>query len=485
MFGLHEDIRLKRDILEVLDTASDFLTYTEIRDILKYPAFNRVKKTCKELQAEFDRLFTKEEVEFIIKISEGVKINRYSTTIHRLVEDMLAKDFVYDLVDRLLKQRCLSTEEYLEKNYLSRSTLYNRIKKLNHTLEQFGLHISLSNQIRLKGEESSIRICSFVLIFLSRRRLSRAFNKDEVKVILEQTQKIVGYLDIPVTESQLQVLSIFIFVIHYNVVRNPLSEEESFRQYSRYFSYKEKPVFLESWTSLDWEFYLYFIYVSNYLNPIYDEKFIQSTKCFFEEEARGWIDQFEHDFFYLSDSDKQRASITLEKQFLLLQTVMLNEDVLGNFKTFDEHHVAQVFYELTERFQVFWTAISSKLPLYEMSPYSRNISLLLMFSLTNFNFLLPVIRLYINSDGNYLHREYMQSVLKKKLTDFELIFVKKIEEADLIISTFDELTPLSHQKTIIVRATFPPNDVEAIRVTASKIVSKNRKRSEPDGQEEK
>ncbi|HPR81033.1 MAG TPA: hypothetical protein PK268_03910 [Enterococcus sp.] len=59
MFALHESVRLKRDILEVLENTNEYISTKQLTNLLVYPSFNSVKQACAELKQQFEQFITK------------------------------------------------------------------------------------------------------------------------------------------------------------------------------------------------------------------------------------------------------------------------------------------------------------------------------------------------------------------------------------------------------------------------------------------
>lgn len=59
MFALHESVRLKRDILEVLENTNEYISTKQLTNLLVYPSFNSVKQACAELKQQFKQFITK------------------------------------------------------------------------------------------------------------------------------------------------------------------------------------------------------------------------------------------------------------------------------------------------------------------------------------------------------------------------------------------------------------------------------------------
>ena len=61
MFALHESVRLKRDILEVLENTNEYISTKQLTNLLVFPSFNSVKQACAELKQQFEQFYHKED----------------------------------------------------------------------------------------------------------------------------------------------------------------------------------------------------------------------------------------------------------------------------------------------------------------------------------------------------------------------------------------------------------------------------------------
>lgn len=258
MFALHKNIELKRDILEVLDSAEDFLSMKQITEILDGPTFNSVKQACSELKTDFEKLYKPSELEFIVSVRGGVKMKRYGVNIQRLTESMLVKDIVYPLLSKVLIQRSILTDAFLEEHYISRTAVYNRIRRLNPFLNTYSLHISISSTLYIDGDESQIRIFSYIFLFLAHRSIVHFPWVDNKQSVLTLTDQIFDYLEIPISGTRKQLLAILILIVD-----NAATNHHSFKENDPIFAwldqveYPEKPDFISKWTIEDWQIFLF------------------------------------------------------------------------------------------------------------------------------------------------------------------------------------------------------------------------------------
>lgn len=116
---------------------------------------NQIRKDLEKL-TEFsrtaDHLF-----DILLDPLKGVWLKTDSQTNSQLIQSKFVKQTVsYQVIDSLVQSNEISLTELLDKLYLSRSTLYRHVKRLNKELAKNQLAISLPAS-DIEGEESAIR----------------------------------------------------------------------------------------------------------------------------------------------------------------------------------------------------------------------------------------------------------------------------------------------------------------------------------------
>jgi hypothetical protein len=474
MFALHKSVRLKRDILEVLENTDEYISTKQLTDILVYPSFNSVKQACAELKQQFEQFYHKEDAEFSIKVSEGVKLIRHSANTHHLIEELVANDLAYTLLFNLLVKRTLVTDLFLENNYITRTTLYNRIRILNDSLHRYGLHIALSSRISFRGAEHHIRMFGYIFLFNCHRMiqffpditLANQMNIEQV------TTNIFDYLKIPISKNQKQKLAILTYITTESIKTHSHIPENSLFQHTNSIIYPDKPDFLSHWSMSDWQFYVAFLYIYNLIDSQYNDQLILKSEFLFEEAIQTWLISFEKYLFPLFESEKKATKILLDKQLIYTMNFPFEEKLLDNFNELNDYTDYQQFPELIERFDFFWQELTEKQKIYQNSEYIRRMSLLTAIKLVDFEQLTPKLKIYIFSDISDLHKNYLRARLKTTLTTYALTFVENYKEAQLIISTIEFLEELNEsQRLLQVCSNFSLIDMSIVERAAQKITS--------------
>lgn len=141
-------------LLDILSNSVGWLKIEEISENLDVPK--------KIIQNDISTLvaFSKESANlFQIKqtVGRGINLILDNDCSTQLVKSIYVKETLsYRLIDTLIQTNEISVEELLSKFYLSKSTLYRHVKRLNKELEKSKLEISLP-MADILGEESAVR----------------------------------------------------------------------------------------------------------------------------------------------------------------------------------------------------------------------------------------------------------------------------------------------------------------------------------------
>lgn len=261
MFLKNKGHFLIRDILNILDYENHFLTMQQISQKLEYPTVNSVKNTCHYLKKQINELYSPKEIEFIISQHGGVRMKRKRVNFHLLIQAINEKSIHYNTTLSLLINRNLSTLDHCEENFISKSTLIRKMKKTVRLLSNYNVYISISDRMKLTGNESMIRIGAFAFLSLNYEDLSMFLYYSQVKDYLLQTNQIFHYLNLSLNENEIEYLSIWVFVnqhaIEEGFLLNDVPELAGFFENYRFI---DKPNFLSDWEENDWKFF-YYVYI--------------------------------------------------------------------------------------------------------------------------------------------------------------------------------------------------------------------------------
>ncbi len=135
------------------------------------------------------------------------------------------------------------------------------MKKTVRLLSNYNVYISISDRMKLTGNESMIRIGAFAFLSLNYEDLSMFLYYSQVKDYLLQTNQIFHYLNLSLNENEIEYLSIWVFVnqhaIEEGFLLNDVPELAGFFENYRFI---DKPNFLSDWEENDWKFF-YYVYI--------------------------------------------------------------------------------------------------------------------------------------------------------------------------------------------------------------------------------
>ncbi|MCO8295281.1 helix-turn-helix domain-containing protein [Tetragenococcus halophilus] len=94
-------------------------------------------------------------------------MKRKKVNFNLLTQAINEKSIRYNTTLSLLINRDLSTLDHCEENFISKSTLIRKMKKTVRLLGNYDLHISISDRMKLTGNENMIRIGEFIFLSLN------------------------------------------------------------------------------------------------------------------------------------------------------------------------------------------------------------------------------------------------------------------------------------------------------------------------------
>lgn len=288
------------NILQVLDDHTEYISSEQLVELLKDPTISQVKKLLCELKTYIEECYPEQEVSLIISKRNGVKLQRDSdNNLQKLFNYIVSKNLAYSVYRTLLFERSVSTSEFCETQFVSLSTLQRKIKEINTSLDEYGLHITLSQQLNLQGKESTIRCFSFILLYMMHQ--ANRFQKSiglmhwmTTWIWLKKSIKIsLNFLPF-----QEEILGIHLFITNSAVQtgHNLDFSEESFPYFDA-IHFPKKPEFLSEWQDEDWQFLLLMAHNSNLTNyeiPL-DFSGIEFTEL--KQDFNTWIRLFFNTLF--------------------------------------------------------------------------------------------------------------------------------------------------------------------------------------------
>jgi len=126
----------------------------------------------------------------------------------------------------------------------------------------------------------------------------------QAKDYLLQTNQIFHYLNLSLSEIEIEYLSIWVFV-NQNAIEEGylLNDELKLSGFFENYKFVDKPNFLVDWKENDWEFFLLFLYTLDYISL---EKIVEIKRINpFAKEIEQWIDSFERYYFFYEQRTKR------------------------------------------------------------------------------------------------------------------------------------------------------------------------------------
>ncbi|KAF1304627.1 helix-turn-helix domain-containing protein [Candidatus Enterococcus willemsii] len=448
MARLKSKLFLKIEIIEVLSNETDFLSAQQIAKRLDHITPSNVRSACLDLQADFKKLYTKDEVMLMINKRRGVKLIRNNVNIQRLVEDFFMNDLSYNLYKALFLQKDISTLEFCEQNYISKSTLARYLTRLNRILAHHQIHVTLSDKITITGPVSKLLSNFQYYFFMVHRSLNRLSWFPDKEKYIQLTQQILIYLEIDINEKKLQFLSLLVLIlVQTNKIHGSVTLDESAMQYHSLYRFKSKPDFLPELSERDWQFLLLSLYALDFIPS--GKIVAKRSSQLFKEEIHIWLSAFETYFRPLNLKEKECLGASLDRQIqfqsmFLVNNFLLNILGLRNFDSFDK-----AFPVYHQQFELFWIDVTQKSPQFKDSDYHKFISFLGVTAIVNPVLFNPRVKIFVYSDFVSLHKIFIEKRINYYLAKYNIIFVADCQEADVIVSTTDLSELAQHAQPIV------------------------------------
>jgi hypothetical protein len=434
MDKLNSKILLKIKIIEILSNESTYLSTQQLTERLGNISVNTVRLTCLELQQDFEKLYTEEEAKLIISTRHGIQLLRKDINIQLLVEDFFMNDLSYKIYQALFLHKEVSTLDFCEQHFISKSTLARYLKRLNRLLAKRQLRISLSDKMILLGPISKIRSNYQYYFFMVHRRLDRLTWFPNTDKYLKKTKKILAHLNIDVSQNKLEALGLMTLIFeqtakHYGSV----SLEEPSMQYHSFYQFTKKPTFLTDWSEEDWQFFTLSLYSLNIGAP---NSFIEKKATrIFKKDIDIWLTTFEKYLRPLTSQEKTLLAAKLDQQIqfhsmFLLNNLLLSILGLQNFGSFNDD-----FPMYHQQFELFWEKLTQKATRFKNSDYHKLTSFLACTAIIDPTMFNPTIKLFIHSESFSLHKTFMEKRINYFLSQYNVLFVSDYQDAQLIIST--------------------------------------------------
>lgn len=470
MERLKTNLFLKTKIIELLNNHVDYISTEQICQEFESYSRSMIRNTCLELQADFEELYTPEEAEFQITKRDGIKLIRRGVNIQRLIENLFTKSMSYDIICKLFLDKEVLTADFCEEHYISKSTLSRKLKQLNLVLNDYDLHITLSEHMSLKGPESRIRLLYQLYFHSVHKDLERLPWYSKEAPYLPLAKQLVDYLKLENYRRTLSDAYLFVHIFCQRVENGYSAEPDdpSLKHVDDY-EFIEKPDFLANWTESDWQVFLLVMYTINISSdPIFLQK---KTTYIFEKEVQIWLNTCDAQIASLSLEKRPRLGQGLDRQLQFNDILSLSPMLLDMVGMYSLGYFEKDFPDYLIHFETFWESLSQQSEVFANSAYLRAIAMfnwIAYLDLTVFN---PRIKLFVHSDVMKLHQSFVQKRINYRLSKYMVDFVASPQEADLIISTVDlSEDDFPEEKVIQICASLPNSDLQMIEDQADRLL---------------
>ncbi|KAF1296735.1 hypothetical protein BAU15_08800 [Enterococcus sp. JM4C] len=206
---LEEDDRYLQLIVSWLELKKDSYVYIgEIDELLGLSRF-KVKKYLDILANDLAAVSSIARIE-VAENGQLVTSNFTNLLVKKVRLYLLKRSIKFRYyMDVLLGD--MTFESFCSVNYISRSTMYEIRKTINHTLQKKNIKIQ-NNQ--LKGSEEDIRNFTFSFIYSAFNGLESPFQKIVVKELGELMSRLVLIYDLSLSTSEKDQLAIFLGILY-------------------------------------------------------------------------------------------------------------------------------------------------------------------------------------------------------------------------------------------------------------------------------
>jgi hypothetical protein len=480
MYGISSTAWLKQNILFALEEEIQFISSRELTQIVGDYSQSTIKKICRELQEEIEQTYPTDVSTLIIDQRNGIKLTRQACiNYQKLLATIFSDELGYELLQQLLLKRSISTLTFCNSHYISESQLRRKIKEINSSLKKHNIHVTLSNEITISGEEYKLRSFFFVFLFTIHRQfsfISWAENKETINQLSEQ---IASYLAIDSSSRTIEMLSLWVFIINSAMKYDwQLMYDEHEKQILESFAIPKRPAFLTDWKDEDWQLLVMAIYSSDIIDFHLQVNLASLEKVLPLKDAEIWIELFEEKFLPLTDIQQEFIYKKFVKQLLANYFFEPDENSLNNFTTRYSDELKTLYPILFDKYDSLWQEFIQKTSesTYE---YFRIESLLLCFYLVPKKIFFPRIKIFIRSDLTFLYTKHIEFRVSTRFCDQYFIeFTTDIHQADIILSTtslnelddyvtnFKNLVPI-----ILINSKISENDFSKIEEALIQLTS--------------
>lgn len=465
LLRITKDVWLKRDILELLDNHTGPIYFYEVLVAFPQISLSTLQKKCHELQQEVSQCYPNQEVEILINKRNGIELIRQTGNLQKIMEFLLVKELPYQIIKQFIFSNVIDTYTLCENFKISHSQLRRKTAMMNDIINGYDLHMTVSHQIKLFGNEITRRSLIISMLSLTHRQFSKIHWVDNPEFYLNQATKIGEYLKLPQSHSYIENMALTAFVNEQSIKRSRkiLFQQEA-QDIIKAIHFPKKPYFLMHWEDNDWIYFLLTIYGASFSQiPLsVDESFKHS----FLNSALylDWKMFFETYFIPLKKEQEEQVYQDLLRQYLTLSLLKVNY-VFSSAYTLSTLKKIEVSY--TRYYQVFskfWNDFSSRHLLFDTIHTQVN-NLITCQSLVPLEHYLPEVTLFMDTHlMRFLEQLMISRIVNGLSSKYIVRFTDNQEEADFFITTYNTTNFCSKYKEsiILLEPTFSSNDLSIL-----------------------
>lgn len=472
MYTIAKNVQLKIDIMNYLDKQNDFTSTQNIAENLQNATLSRstLNKFCNELKITIDSLYSQDELQLTVNSRHGLKLERNNTTFQPLFEQLFMSEPFYIILKELFLKRRLNTASFCVAYQMSESKLRRRVKTLNQLLNRYRLHITVSKNIMIKGDESQFRYFYFEFLFFIHHGLSSIPWIDRPLYYLNRSRYVTQYFDYPNYGDKLDVFALWFYINDHSNENISLSEVKkelipNFRL--------EKPDCLDHWNRDNWDFFLSFLYSSNIFQvPLK----LMEEELLLEELTTTidlWIDSIEKHF--------QQSSVSLRKTATeLLQKKVVKENLFPSIPlsstSSDDHFLEEIRLNYPRYYKIFSQFQDEVLSMDDENKLRLSVkdSFLICIELISIESVLPSVNVYFNSSHSGLKNNFNMKVIQTHFSNrVHFVWIEAFSDSDLLISTSNNvnLNVDCNIETVVVNTEVNKNDLSSIERRVNKLLA--------------
>lgn len=469
MFWPQNEKLLIKDIINLLDKQSGYLSMKEITEQLNYSTIHKVQLTCHFLKEQIAALYPPEDLELIINMRDGVCLKRENTNLNLLMENINNELITFQAVLEVLEKREFITLDYCEEHFISKSTLARYIQKANAAINYYGsknVRITLSEVVKILGDESCLRLIYYFLLKSTYENLEEFEDWQEC---LQLTEKILNYLQVSFIQTQLEHVAIWTYVCQ-SAVKNHfiIKENDSFLTDKTNYQFAAQPDFLNEWSEDDWQLFFLFLYSTEYISI--KDAVLLINHHLYENIVTTWFSAFEETYFSVSEKQKNKLTLIKKKQLQYLKMTEIQGTLADLVETPSNSSFLDSLPIYQQTFEKFWQTFRSKMPRKKFDLAFQMASFQNCITLTNLDYFKPQVLLYVINETTESLRFLSQEIIKMNCKKFNIVFVDDYRKADIIVSSISFIDPISeNQELVIVRGSLQPSDINSIKDSVKKI----------------